>query len=236
MNLKLIYSFTTFFTLFLCMPVSATQNTFENLTALALNTELFIKNNALESPYPAIIEIKPISKKLKLKRCGKEVTFEFSNERKKTGNTLVKASCNSAVRWRMNIPVKITLFQDVLVLKHPVIRSQSIDEEDVIVKKMDEKYLVKGFYTQVDQLRLLETRRNLNAATVLSPSNLKAKHLIKSGQQVTIQINVTGIGIKASGTALHSASKGQLIKVRNNSSLKTIEGIVKSASTVLVNL
>ncbi len=236
MNLKLIYSFITFFILVASMPNHAKQSAFENLTALALKAELFIKNNTLESPYPAIIHVKPISKKLKLKACQSEIAFEFSNERKKSGDTLIKASCQSPVKWRINLPVSITLFQDVLILKKPVIRGQSIDEDDVIVKKMNEKYLARGFYTQTEQLQLLEAKRNLKASTILSPTNLKPKQLIKSGQQVIITLNATGIGIKVSGTALHSASKGQLIKVRNNSSLKTVEGKVLSDTTVLVNL
>ena len=60
--------------------------------------------------------------------------------------------------------------------------------------------------------------------------------MIKSGQQVTLELNYLGLGIKVSGTALQSASKGQLIKVRNNNSLKTVEGTVKSAGVVIVNL
>jgi len=236
MNLKFIYSFSIIF----CLPISlaavASSNDFENLTALKLNAELFIKNNDLDSPYPIIINIKSISKKLKLKKCGQPLEYEFNNSRKKSGNTLIRVSCHSQVKWRMNLPVNITLFQDVLVLKHPVIRSQSIDEDDVIVKKMNERFLIRGYYTHVDQLRQLESRRDLKAATVLSPSNLKAKLLIKSGQQVTLQLNYSGIGVKVSGTALHSASKGQLIKVRNNNSLKTVEGTVKSAGIVQVNL
>jgi len=236
MNLKIIYSFMIILALLFSLTAKASVNVFENLTSLKINAELFIKNNDLESPYPINIDIKPISKKLKLKKCGHPLDFEFNNLHKKSGHTLIKVSCHAPVKWRMNLPVTITLYQDVLVLKHPVIRSQSIDEEDVIVKKMNAKYLVRGYYTQIDQLRQLETRRDLKASTILSPSNLKAKLLIKSGQQVTLQLNYSGLAIKVSATALHSASKGQLIKVRNNNSLKIVEGIVKSAGVVQVNL
>lgn len=216
--------------------VAAKNNNFENLTSLVLKAENFIKNIGIDSPYPITVSIKPLSKKLKLKQCLQPINFEFNNERKKTGNTLLRVSCSSPTKWRMHLPVKITTFQDVLVLRQPVIRSQTIDENDVIVKKMNEKYLLRGYYTHAEQLKNLEAKRNLKGDTILSPRNLKIRHLIKSGQQVTVQLFNSGIGVKVSGTALHSASKGQRIKVRNNSSLKTVEGIVKSANTVQVHL
>lgn len=236
MKLKFTYSFALFFILINSSLVSAQIIAFENLTALSLKAENFIKNIEIDSDYPVIVNIKPISKKLKLKKCNSPIIFEFNNQRKKTGNTLLRVSCNSPTKWRMHLPVQITSFQDVLVLKQPVLRSQTIDESDIVVKKMNEKHLMRGYYTHVDQLKNLETKRNLKGNTILSPSNLKIRHLIKSGQQVTVQLFDSGIGVKASGTALHSGSKGQRIKVRNNSSLKIIEGVVKSANIVQVNL
>lgn len=236
MKLKLIYSFTVFLLFNQCIYAYAQPSQFQNLTALSLEAENFLKNKDFSSPYPAQIEIKRISEKIKLKKCISPITFDFANKRKKTGHTLLKASCSSPVNWRINLPVKITVFQDVLVLKQPVIRSQTIDNDDIIVKKMNVSQLTKGYYTHINQLNQLETKRNLKALTVLSPSHLKAKRLIQSGQQVTLQLNYSGIGVKASGTALQSASKGQRIKVRNNSSLKIIEGIVTSNSIVQVNL
>lgn len=235
MKINLIYSFAFIFAQPSMLHASAQNITYENLTAIEIMAENFIKNSDLGSPYPAIINVKPISKKLKLKKCKQDILIEFNNS-KKSGNTLLKISCLSPVKWRMHLPVNITLFQDVLVLKNSAIKSQTIDEDDIIVKKMSQKYLMRGFYTHIEQLKQLETKRNLKANTLLSPTNLKARKLIKSGQQVTLQLNYQGLGIKASGTALQSASKGQLIKVRNNSSLKIIEGTVTSAGVVQVNL
>ncbi len=236
MKLNLFFSFAFILVLSNSALASSANHQFENLMSLQIQAENFIKNSALDSPYPAIISIKKINSRLKLKQCNTDVHIEYNNQHKKSGNTLLKLSCVSPVKWRMHLPVNITLFQDVLVLKNPVTRSQIIDESDVIVKKTNEKYLIKGFYTHLEQLRYLETKRELKSGTILSPSNLKAKKLIKSGQQVTLQLNASGLGIKVSATALHSASKGQLIKVRNNNSLKVIEGTVKDAGLVFVNL
>lgn len=236
MKFKIIYSFAFILMLPLLLQASMPNVAYENLKSIELLAEKHIKNSNLDSPYPAIINVKPISKKLKLKKCNQALHIEFNNDNKKSGNTLLKISCQTPVKWKMHLPVNITLYQDVLVLKNPIIKSQSIDDDDVIVKKMNQKYLMRGFYTHSDQLKLLESKRNLKADTILSPSNLKAKMLIKSGQQVTLQLNYSGLDIKATGTALQSASKGQLIKVRNNNSLKTVEGTVKSAGVVQVNL
>lgn len=236
MNTKYIYSFVILFLFGSYAAADTKIKTYENLTKLLLESEKFIKNSHLDSEYPVSIKIKPISKRMKLVQCEHPINYQYSNETKTSGNTLLKVSCSSPVKWRFHLPVSITLYHDVLVLNKPVIRGQSIDEEDVRVKKIDAKYLTKGFYTHVDQLRLLESKRNLKKDIILSPSHLKHKQLIKSGQQVTLLVEDMGIAIKASGTALQSASKGQLIKVRNNSSLKTVEGIVIRNGLVKINL
>lgn len=219
----------------LCGAAQVKTVEFENLLSLKIKAEKFIKNSHLNEQYPLDIEIKPINNKLKLRQCDSKLEFTYSNLNKVSGNTLLKVSCNNPVSWKLNLPVKIGIFRDVLTLKSPVLRGQNIDSSMVIVKKLNQLNLKRGFYTHVDQLKLLQSRRNLKANTVLNPSNLKAKNLVEAGQQVTVVLNQLGFGIKISATALQSASNGQRVKVRNNSSLKTIEGIVNSNGYVLVN-
>ncbi|MBL7005276.1 MAG: flagellar basal body P-ring formation protein FlgA [Gammaproteobacteria bacterium] len=236
MKLKNIVSFLI---IICCLQTSYAKtptNQYEALTSIVMKAENFIENNYLESTYPPIIQIKPISKRMKLAQCHEGLSIQFNNNSKQFGNTLLKINCKGPVHWSMKLPVKITLFQDVLVLKNAVIKSQSIDVNDIIVKKVDRKELVRGYFSHVSQLKRLQTKRNLTAGTILSPSNLKAKQLVKTGQQVTIFYSAFGMGIKATGTALNSASKGQLIKVRNNSSSKVIEGIVASEGVVKAHL
>ncbi len=60
--------------------------------------------------------------------------------------------------------------------------------------------------------------------------------MVKSGQNVTLILDYKGINIRTSGKALRSAGMGQLVKVRNSTSQKIVEGIVTGEGLVKVNL
>ncbi len=60
--------------------------------------------------------------------------------------------------------------------------------------------------------------------------------MVRSGQQVTLVLDYKGLQIKSTGTALRSASLGEIVKVRNNQSLRVVEGIVSGDALVRVSI
>ena len=209
---------------------------FESSEKIKIEIENFIQNSHLDSKYPIDIDPIKISPKLKVKQCHSPLNINYANPSKRFGHTLVKVKCTKPAFWRMNVPVTINKYDDVLWLINPVAKGQNIDESDVTTKKMNISKLFKGYFIHFDQLKALQTRRPLKANILLSPNQFQARYLVKSGQQVTVVLKTKHLNIKTSGTALQSASKGQLVKVRNNSSLKILSGIVSDEGTIQVHL
>jgi flagella basal body P-ring formation protein FlgA len=103
-------------------------------------------------------------------------------------------------------------------------------------EKRNISLLNQGYFTQINDLKHTESRRNLKRGSVLTQNNTRPSEMVKSGQNVTLILDYKGINIRTSGKALQSARMGQIVKVRNSKSQKIVEGIVAGEGLVKVNL
>ena len=208
----------------------------QSLTSIALQAESFLANYPYASPYPAQFELAALDNRLKLKPCDKALDISFTRAEKIMGNTSLTVRCQNPVHWQLNLPVKVVIFDDIVVNQIPLVKGQIIDEKAIVYSKRDISRLHQGFFRRTDPLENLQAKRNLPAKSVLNPSNLSPRQLIKSGQRVTILLNINGLQVKTSGLAMQSASMGQVVKVRNTQSNKIVEGVVSAAGQITVRL
>lgn len=208
----------------------------QSLTSISLQAESFISAYDYATPYPVKVELASLDKRLNLKPCEQALKVSFTRAQKIMGNTSLTIRCESPVNWQIHLPARIMVFDDVLVNKTPLVKGQSIDTNAVEYRKHDITRLHQGFFRRTDPLLNLQAKRNLRAHSILNSANLSARQLVKSGQKVTIILTIDGLQIKTNGLALQSASQGQLIKVRNSSSNKIVEGVVSASGQVIVSL
>jgi flagella basal body P-ring formation protein FlgA len=71
---------------------------------------------------------------------------------------------------------------------------------------------------------------------VLTPAMLAAVPLVSRGQQVTLEAQTDGVHIRMGGEALAEAALGQRVRVKNLSSERVVEGVVRSDEVVEVSL
>jgi len=207
----------------------------QSLASIALQAEAFISQYAYDSPYPVRFKLSRLDPRLHLKPCAQALEIHFSQPDRVTGNTALTVQCHTPVNWKLHLPVRIDLYDDIALNKSPLIRGQSIDSTRVIYRKKKISTLNRGYYTRKDSLERLQARRNLPAGSILSPANVVEKMLVKSGQMVNIILNIKGLRIKSSGKALQSAALGKVIRVKNIQSYKIIEATVSGSGEVLVH-
>lgn len=208
----------------------------QSLASIQLQSEAFIARYPYSSPYAAQFELSRLDKRLKLKACAKPLAISFTRPDKVMGNTSLTVRCETPVNWQIHLPVRIDIYDDVLVSKTPLSKGQIIDARDVVLRKENIARLNQGFLRQTKTLENLEIKRNLPAQSILTPALLSPRKLVKAGQKVTIMLEMQGMQIKTSGFALQSASRGQTIKVRNSRSNKIVEGIVEGYGQIRVTL
>jgi len=223
--------------LILCCPlISPANESFENhshirkLVRSQLLTLLDTSNGEYE------LRIQNIDQRLKLKKCSNNIDIQLTTEHVKTGKNTLKVSCNSHTPWRIFISAYIKQFTQVLVAKQPIAKGHLIQESDLILQRTDITHLHTSYFNNKQKAINYITKRRLNRGDIVSLKHLTKPILIKKGDTVSIIAKSDGFQINMKGIALHNASKGELIRVKNSKSKKIIQGIAVNSQTVRVTL
>lgn len=79
-----------------------------------------------------------------------------------------------------------------------------------------------------------EASRPLPAGTVVRATDVTAPQLVRRGEPVTITIRSGGLAIASGGRALASAAAGEMVRVVNLSTNRTLDGVVEGPGAVRV--
>ncbi len=209
---------------------------FQSLQSIRMQAEDFIQQYPYKTPYLPRFEVNHLDNRLRLKACPYPLLFEFARRDKTRGNTALNVRCEPNSGWKLLLPVRIDLYDDVLIAAQSLHKGQIIGDQQISYQKRNISRLNNGYYLRSDDLSELEAKRNLKRGVILTPLTLQPRLLVKSGQKVTLLLNYKGLHIKSSGRALQSARRGEIVKVRNNQSNRIVEGIVSGEAQVRINI
>ncbi len=216
------------------LPLAAGE--VQSLASIKLQAEAFLLDYDYQSPYPPRIRLGKLDSRLRLKPCHEELQIDFTRPDIDHGKTTLTLRCPVKPFWKLHLPVEVEVFADVAVAAKPLPRGQIIDDSAFRFEKRDIALLNKGYFATRDALYQLQAKRNLRRGDVLTPANLSPKLLVRSGQQVTLVLSYKGLQVKSSGTALHSARLGEVVRVRNSQTQKVVEGVVSGEALVKVSI
>lgn len=208
----------------------------QSLTSIRMQAEAYVMGYDYRSPYPPKVELSRLDSRLRLKACPVELDVAFAHPGRDRGNTVLRIRCPVTPAWKLHLPARIAVFDDVAVAARPLVKGQIIDVAAVVMQKTDVSRLNHGYFAKLEELRDFEARRNLPRGTVLTPKALTPRRLVRTGQTVTLVLEVGGLEVRSSGEALHAASQGQVVRVRNSQSQKIVEGVVAGDGVVRVAL
>lgn len=179
----------------------------------AMNLEMILPHDQ-----PATVEITDTSYNA---RTGR---FEATVSAPSASNPLKKTVVTGTVRTMVQIPVLKTPLRN-----GDIIGSSDIDFIDVYVSEIQPSTLLKE-----EDLVGMTPRRMAYAGQALHATEIQAPQLIERGENVTIVFNEGPLVLTASGKALQNGAKGELIRVVNTSSNRSIDGIVSASREVTV--
>ena len=124
--------------------------------------------------------------------------------------------------------------------KHKVLRlKQSLEKNNII--GLDDIELVevsnssqKSFFSSEKELVGRKIKKNLKMGQLLHPRHLYEKFEINNGDVISIVSNIGNASVTVSGEAQGSGNLGDLIKVKNLRSGKTIKGYIKKDKIIRV--
>lgn len=152
------------------------------------------------------------------------------------GKTTIGVRCPAPETWTIYVPAQVHVYGDAVVLTRPVARGAPIPSLALRVERRDLGTLAAGALQDPAAAVGMLPRRALPQGAVLSAAMLEAAPLVRRGQQVTIQAEITGLSVKSAGEALADGSQGELVRVRNLLTNKVITAIVMAPGEVRVPL
>lgn len=224
--------------LILCIAPSALaqDSNYENLNQLKSKVTNFLKQQYSEYKTPPTITINKIDNRLKLQKCPQEPDLKIKSGDKKFGPITVFISCASKKPWSLYIPATVTGYANILVSVQGIFRGTILEQKHLKVQKVDLSKAYYGYFTNPEELIGMQVSRTIPAGIIINQSFIELPDIIKKGQDIFIRASAKGINVQLKGKALMNGKLGQIIKIKNSSSGKIIQGKVISASKVVVDL
>ena len=180
----------------------------------------------------AVVQADKLDSRLQLAECAAPLKTEISNEARPSARMAVEVSCPTQGSWKIRVPVHLELYHQVLVTTRPLQRGDGVTAADVHSEERDITRLGYGYIDSLDQVAGRSLARPMMAGSVLTPSVMGGRQIVKAGDHVQMIARLGGIEVRATGVALGSGDTGARLRVRNDSSGKPIDAIVRGAGLV----
>jgi len=181
-----------------------------------------------------VLEAAPLDSRLRLADCPLPLDASLPGNRPLNARVSVTVRCPVPGGWTVRVPVMVKLFAPVLVSSHPLARGDGLGATDVHTEERDVATLAYGYIADLEQAGGRSLARPINAGTVLTPGMLAGRQAVRIGDAVSMEASVEGVVIRAEGVAMGAGDTGSRLKVRNASSGKVLDAVVRGPGLVAV--
>ncbi|VAW63981.1 Flagellar basal-body P-ring formation protein FlgA [hydrothermal vent metagenome] len=196
----------------------------------------FLDANIDASAYSRVeIKMGHLDPRLRLTKCEVPLTTSLAAGSRFAGKTTVHIRCSGAAPWTAFLSSHIRLYANVIKTAQPLTRGHILQKSDLIEGEENLGQLKYGFFTETQNLLGKQLTRRLPQNKIIKANYIKSPTLIKRGELVSIIAENSGYSVKMTGTAMMNGARGERIRVKNLSSKRIIEGIVKASGVVSIN-
>lgn len=146
----------------------------------------------------------------------------------------IEAGVDGKSTTRFNVDSIIEEFRKIPVARRQVSKGSVISEGDIEMARMNIATLPHDATEDLSKLYGFEATQDISSGEVFRISKIALPLLVEAGSKVTLKFESGLLEATASGIALEGGSLGQSIKVRNESSKKTLVGEVVDSGIVRV--
>lgn len=204
----------------------------DEITQVAKNYAL---QQASQSANPEELEIVPgeLDPRLRLAKCQNGLSAFSPPGSRLLGNTTVGVKCSAPKAWSIYIPMRVSLYQQAIIVKQPVRRGEVITAADIQVEKVDVSLLRGIPFKDAELLIGSKAKNTLSPGTIINSDNVC---VVCKGDSVSITASNSAIAVVMSGIALTDGSIGESIRVQNSASKRIVEAKVVNEDTVEVGI
>jgi flagella basal body P-ring formation protein FlgA len=176
---------------------------------------------------------KPPDPRLRLPRCRGALTARSSAAAPRGARLSIAVGCPIPA-WQVYVAVTLHAPTRVVVAARPLAARSTITGADITVQDRDLADLPAGFETDPAAVVGSTLLRPLAQGEPVERNQLQAPTLVARGQEVTLFWQTAGLRVSVRGEALAAAAAEDRVRVRNLSSGRDVEGIVRGQGLVEV--
>ena len=156
----------------------------------------------------------------------------------------LKASCGEPARWSISLRTQDRALESeqlghnnlsknvqIVFTKLNIPKGKVIEPADLVMNWADSR-TARGAYVTLDNIVGQKAKRNLSRDTVIKARHILANNAVNKNDAVLIISGSTAVRIVTHGEALSDGKVGDMVLVRNSSSLKEFKAIVTAEKKV----
>ncbi|MGL6502498.1 flagellar basal body P-ring formation chaperone FlgA [Aeromonas caviae] len=187
----------------------------------------------LDIPLDAQADVKAgtIDERLPLTRCEDALTISLPARMEIRRNTTVYLKCEGEKSWDLYLPVRVSIQKPYVTVAVPVAKGDILSEP-MLTLAYQYQTLIRGDYlTDPTALIGVRSKRELKPG---QPIRLTQVCVVCKGDQVTLSAENSSMQIKTMARALQDGSFGDMIRLVNTRSGRTVQGQVSAVGSVVV--
>ncbi len=231
-----IYSLLYSSSIFAQSNSSETDKKLHDLQNISETARQFLDANIDKSQYSRThVQVNTLDPRLRLTQCPLPLTSTLAPGSRFSGKTTVHLRCNSNSPWTVYVSAQIKLYGKVIQTSSPLSRGHVLRKSDLIAVEEDLSHIRYGYFVNKENLIGKQLKRQLPQGRVIKANYVKSQTLVKRGELVSIVAENTSYSVKMTGVAMGSGARGDRIRVKNSSSKRIVEGVIKEAGIVSIN-
>ncbi len=182
----------------------------------------------------AEITVARLDSRLQVHSCGEPLVGFLPPNGRTAGNITVGVRCPGPKAWQVYTSARVSIIRDVIVAARRLERGFEITPQSVTWSQRDLGTLYRGYLEDPKKFEGMRLKRGVPMGTVINPSMLEAKPLVQRGDRVTLVVSAGGMEVSAAGEMLNEAAAGQIVRARNLSSRRVVQGRLQPDRTIRV--
>ncbi len=221
--------------LMLTFSVDASARDYESIDNIRIAIQHYIESHLLQDK-DSDYEIGHLDQRLRLDRCDQPLEVFAAGNARLIGHSSLGVRCRGSKMWKIHVPINIIRYTEVLVVRQNLPRGSVLQNNHIESRKLDISRLANGYFTDKSEVRGKILKRSLRRGDILTNGMLDVRKLVKRGDIVTIMASSHTLAIRVKGTALMDGRKGEVIRVKNQSSKREIQAVVVATGMVRVSM
>ncbi|MFQ2770932.1 flagellar basal body P-ring formation chaperone FlgA [Aeromonas caviae] len=187
----------------------------------------------LDIPLDAQADVKAgtIDERLPLTRCEDALTISLPARMEIRRNTTVYLKCEGDKSWDLYLPVRVSIQKPYVTVAVLVAKGDILSEPMLTLAYQDQTLIRGDYLTDPTALIGVRSKRELKPG---QPIRLTQVCVVCKGDQVTLSAENSSMQIKTMARALQDGSFGDMIRLVNTRSGRTVQGQVSAVGSVVV--